>query len=1304
MFKKFDVKSFAANLERTLSKAYFNSEGYLRWCPDQSAIPNPDWLRRVWKFLSENINNELTELHEREMEKEKAIQKSPFSFAEQNRHIKAARISEEEEKMRIIRDKLRPLNNWSILPCTETNRSTHTHNKSPSGVTTQHFLAPLRLAESVLDFQSGAAIPCFVETLRILSLPEVNYHIMTTSTGSVSRIIMDSRSLMRTLVGSLETPASLLKSFKQKMIAEPQSLEGRLKPFQAELILQYFSDRVNDIQPNDKDTLKLLPFYETRDGRLVSLNNQTTCRVPFDIPLNGMEALEKEVDVLFLKGHQRLDPLFQFLTLKAVTVADIYCKFILKYFHIFSNDERFAHLEFLRTFIRENPKKPEDKGQKQGLLQCLRNTAILPCTDGTLKKTSCFFDPNNIVFKTMLTEDKFPPKPFNSPHWLPFLKSIGLIDEVSSDHFKTFTLDVAREGAQLRTEITDNKSKVLVMHLFMRENVVDEELLKNVCDIKFVAANAVTPELRNIYRQFGESGESGKLPYISFKDSALEKHAEIVWTAAALLPKWANPRKHRYQMSYSGWKSCDDYCNAILAHLQVVTEPTVDLVTFHCQNVCSQQEKENERDLPPDHIITRASVMTKIYRFLQANACSSTAIKDRLAHIPCLLVEEGKRFVKPRQVVIALYKEFEVDPFLYGMPEEFIEFKKLFGYLGCAPSVKPFHYAMVLEMLQKKCTTNALEPNEKSKAFKALKGFFEALQENPDDDFSFPSLYLPAIYLFDLTCEDNSLPVILKEAKNLLFDDAPHYHHRISNFHELFVLDLKMVNVRCNSGNYKDLVISIPAALQPKMLSSVVEETFADKRDSSEIFDVGAARSLKIQLHSENFHRGVVRLIRHASHEHNEKVDEQLVVSVKNRLQNIQVYGMNKVVTHLVYKGNAILGSEAEVSYFLQKICNSERDVWNIYVNATKDEEETKGKIALTLSRVIAEACRGLLREAAMFIPTMLCIMPEKIGSFLDENKIRQDDSYSEERSDLFPSPGSFIPIAEHHLLNPAFEFFKPGEYVGYELEDPGLNHEDGEATFIYAVIVEEVLNNHSTPLQKCYKINIGDDRERKLVPATDLYKFYRLQEIVSTAIVPSGPTGNAQEATEKDAVFKEISRTLEEAWRLPEDRKRKVIKRLILQWHPDRNPGNERFCKEVFQHIMNEIARLEKEGVGANERQPSGSGYHHGSYRDFCGFWGARARQHTSRRRQYQDNYYRRYGSWAHTTVRTWPVPPSFCTMNPQPREAKRWLRQAYADLEAVDNDINSGKPSYEWACFKCHQVSARPLLVCMRRSQSKR
>ena len=403
---------------------------------------------------------------------------------------------------------------------------------------------------------------------------------------------------------------------------------------------------------------------------------------------------------------------------------------------------------------------------------------------------------------------------------------------------------------------------------------------------------------------------------------------------------------------------------------------------------------------------------------------------------------------------------------------------------------------------------------------------------------------------------------------------------------------------------------------------------------------------------------------------------------------------MSKIKTHLVHNGIVIPESEKEVPYFLEKVCQSGQEIWNVYVNAVEDAEETLSAIALTLSEVIAEACQGLLRGTTMYIPQLLQSQPGKICSLLDRMKIRQDDSYDAKKGDVFPSPGSFIPIEEHHLLNPAFKSFKPGEYVGYELEDPSLQLEEGDATYIYAVIIEEVSNDDTSLCSKSYKINIGDDKEPKVVQATDLYKFYRLQDIASTAIAPSDQRERVQTMNEKQTIFDEITKTLEEAWRLPEDKRRKVIKRLFLLWHPDKNPGKEEFCTEVFQHIKNEIERLEREGPSRSQRGGTDSWHYGRSYGAFYGFWGARARQYNSRRQEYRETYYQHYGSWGHGT-RTWEVPPSFCKTNPQPRQARRWFRQAEADLAAVVNDINTGNPSYEWACLKCHQVRIEKSIV---------
>lgn len=477
----------------------------------------------------------------------------------------------------------------------------------------------------------------------------------------------------------------------------------------------------------------------------------------------------------------------------------------------------------------------------------------------------------------------------------------------------------------------------------------------------------------------------------------------------------------------------------------------------------------------------------------------------------------------------------------------------------------------------------------------------------------------------------------------------------------------------------------LPTAVQPQMMSYVIKEKFAESEDNSERFDVGAARALREQLHSEQFYRGVVRLIRHANQ--NCCLDETVVATVRNSLQGIEFLGMNKIVTRLVHNGEVIRGSEREVPYYLEKVLESGQEIWKIYVSAVEDAGETISTIALMLTEVIDDTCKRLLRNTTHYISHMLLSPPGKICSLLDNMMIRQDDSYDANEGDVFPPPGSFIPIAMHNLLNPAFEAFTPGEYVGYESDDPSLELQEGDATFIYAVIIEEVPSDSESFLSKSYKINIGHDKELKIVHATDLYKFHRVQELTSSEVALSDQQGSSPLPTDRQQIFDEISRTLEEAWSLPKDRRRQIVKRLFLQWHPDKNPGNEVFCTEVFQHIKNEIERLEKGELRRNDNWSSDNQTHRGSYGAFYGFWGRRARQYSTQRREYRDNFFRHYGTSGYRT-RSCYVPPSFCTTNPQPREARRWFRQAEADLEAVDNDISTVKPSYEWACFKCHQV----------------
>ena len=1245
VFKRFGVEDFATFLDRTLPYEYSTSSGFVAWCPTQESVPNKQWVEAVWKFLDEETK-----------------------FKEEG---KTPSQGEEIERIKKI---LQPLSNWSILPCTETIQM------ATSG-RTEHFLVPLNLAQAVLDFSGSdidADISKLVESLRKLSLAEVNY----------SFLPGDSKYLARKLVASLKTPEYLLKSLEIKMATNPKAIEDKLTRIECDNILNYFSRNVERLQECDKLPLMKLPFYQTTHGILTSIWGKSICVLPHGIPREEMEELGSRLNEVFLEEWTRLLPLYKFLEFKCVSAVDFYCKFILQNMAIFSSTARLTHLKHIRDVVlpglSQGDTNEEQRVLKQRLLGCLSETAFIPFTDGSLKRASFYYEPGHEVFRALLPENMLPPEPFNTPDWLQFLRKIGLTCDVSKDLFLKFAIEIEREGATQKNDVTYTKSKVLVKHLFCRENLVEEGFLHSVCHIRFIATDPVGAELRAIHPQFGE-GRNGQLPYIAFKGSVLPEHGKAAWTTASILPRWANPREYVYLMKFKGWKNERAFCNAVISYLQILSEPTINQVVFHCQNVCFQLAEENDMETTLDQKVTRTSVMRSIYSFLQKNAPSSNFAKERLDLTPCILVQEGQRFVFAKQVVIELYESLEIKPFLYRMPNELSSFSKLFEYLGCSPSVTPSNYVIVLDMLHERCKEESLHVNEVNCALRAVKGLMETMQDSPDAAQVISSLYLPATCSYSACLDDNNgrLKIALMKATELIFENTPLYRDRIKNFNAPFVVDLDRANVSCkNNANYEDLIMLLPSKVRPHMMSCVIEEKFLNSSDNAKGFDIGAASSLRKQLHSEQFYRGIMRLLRHVSR--GRSLDQNMLITVKSGLERIEFLGMKRIVTHLVHNGVPIKESEREVSYFLEKVLDSGHQFWKVYVNAVDDVDETMSRISLTLSEVIAEVCNGLLREATMYIPVMLGSQPGKIWSLLDSMGIRQDDSNVKERGDVFPQPGSFIPIAEHNLLNPAFKFFEPGEYVGYELDDPSLHLEEGDAVFIYAVILKDVSGENVSFCEKSYQIDIGHEKEPKVARATKLYKFHRLQEIVSSATVLSDQPGSSPFYNQE--IFDDISRILEDAWKLSEDIRRQIIKRLILQWHPDKNPGNEVFCTEIFQHIKNEIERLEREQL----RRCMESGSPHGSYGVYFPFWGARVRQYNSQRQEYTENFNRHYGSWSHRS-RSWEVPPSFCTTNPQPAQARRWFRQAEADLAAADNDISSANPSFVWACFKCHQVRDR-------------
>ena len=512
------------------------------------------------------------------------------------------------------------------------------------------------------------------------------------------------------------------------------------------------------------------------------------------------------------------------------------------------------------------------------------------------------------------------------------------------------------------------------------------------------------------------------------------------------------------------------------------------------------------------------------------------------------------------------------------------------------------------------------------------------------------------------------------KSSSILFDDAPHFRGRIKVLDEFILVDLKECNLK---GNIEEMVLKLPKKFQPQMLTAVVNEALTEEAKKS-VVNLGQPSALKNLLISSQFIQGVVRLIRHEDRRSGIKTNENLIEKVKQALQYIQVHEVQNLVTCLNYKGTSLPETEKESACFAEKVQGSGSEFWTIYIQSFVHNKQDRTLLP-RIAEVVSAITNGLLLESSIHLPLMLECQINEIQLYLDKLGIREDYSVDISQNSTLPQPGTFIHIEDHHLLVNKFEDFEPGEYVGYELEDPSLEQEGGTPTYIYAIIIEEVFDDDkgSSYFTKKFKINVGNGGTA-VVEAIDLYKFHRVKEAPSKALeVYFGEMKNEcpkpKISKTLEQAMNEVSDLLEEAWKLPKEKKIKIIRRLFLSWHPDKNPGNEDFCTEVFKHIRTEIARLERDDPTPKKRTSSSSSKmsheYSGDFGSFFSSWNTRASSHREQ--------------WAHTTCGFSSRP------NPQPTEAKRWFRQAEADLTAAVNDVTGINLAYEWACFKCHQVS---------------
>ncbi|CAF3425408.1 unnamed protein product [Rotaria sp. Silwood1] len=65
---------------------------------------------------------------------------------------------------------------------------------------------------------------------------------------------------------------------------------------------------------------------------------------------------------------------------------------------------------------------------------------------------------------------------------------------------------------------------------------------------------------------------------------------------------------------------------------------------------------------------------------------------------------------------------------------------------------------------------------------------------------------------------------------------------------------------------------------------------------------------------------------------------------------------------------------------------------------------------------------------------------------------------------------------------------------------------------------------------------------------------------------------------TELELTKTEIYNAVRQAYQLTGQERKKTVKKLLLKWHPDKNPGRERYAAEVFKHLRKQIDHFEND------------------------------------------------------------------------------------------------------------------------------
>ncbi|XP_056124422.1 sacsin-like isoform X2 [Rhinichthys klamathensis goyatoka] len=981
-------------------------------------------------------------------------------------------------------------------------------------------------------------------------------------------------------------------------------------------------------------------------------------------------------DSMFLKKSLVNLDLAECLNIQILNDLEFCVQFILPSVHMMKEAKL---LELMRFLVELGPVDPR-------IVSALKDVRLIQDIHGSLQVASYFYDDSVSLYQVMLPKERFVPETFwdifrdecteaifrdnvqvkpTEAHCL--LKDLGLKHEVSDEEIVQFAKQIESETrGNTPLDVLKKRSKLLFKTVLFMSKDKNSKLLNRVANIKFIFPMQIQKTLCDYHKAFAQERE-----FVAISGSLIGRdydHHYLIWTSMPILPSELCSHHHiKKKMKDVG----------------ALETPPLGQIATNLKNICTSQ-CHSDRLLE-----TRETVFNKLYAYLQSIHLNASLFSD----LPIILVEKETKLVKAKQTTLVLHDALDFRPYFFCIPSKYIKFEDFFMKIGVNERPTINQYITVLqEIYSDSSEKDRLQANQQKAVRRVVQQLFCLLKEEQNQT-SFPN------YLLYLPSTDGRL----YESITLFFNDTVFQPARLKGPLETKLKLLEKLNY-CHLGNdhyeHQTLLHFLPQQVRPTFLSDVISENL--EVESVQYCDEGECEFsgwFDKHLSSAAFFHGLVCLIREDSK--GGISQSEAAGKCEETFSKIQIICCKSLQTELLVNHDPLEGSKAETDVYVKK----QQDGCSFYLKHNDDmAPKVVNEVNMCLAKEINALLKNCLTTSSLLVlgHLLLCDNMEDVEKTLANHGIH--NSGHEEGHNALPKPGCCIPEEWHDCLDMNFlNNFESGEYVGFSKDESG--------EYFYAIVINRLDDSmgQMRHFPARYKIQVGSDDIIE-VSTLDLYQFKREKKAtVSTGstctdierlltsrpppntgstctdierVLASRPPPNAVFPGTFEEIKREIDQSLNEIWKMSSEDKQKALKRLYLQWHPDKNPGNEELASEAFKYLQNRIVELQQ-GKTAHSTSSTWR-----DFQDFYDTWNTEARRHRRGRERFYQNYSRRhYNFWSYHRE----------TPRPNRGEAKRWYEQAECDIRAAYND--TGGDCSEWCLFKVHQAVEKALIAAMYR-----